>query len=366
MGEDMEEKNGKLPKSFKIYLMIFLVIAVIFINSSSREEILSTLNLFSKPGKQLELVNEFTIDKQVEKVDIFNDKIIEWKNKNLSILDLNGFEVLKKDFKFEDPDIVFGKDTLYVMDKSSGDLYLLDKNGKTIERMDLKVPFYKLREEGDKVYIYRKEGDKENVDIMDKKGNILETHEERIPILNITMGNKDTEYSISTLEMGKDLKSIVSIYSIDGEDIGSIELKDEIVVYNEFIGNKAIIATEETIYLIEDGKIKWNKKIDNIKDVKLINQSIYVLYNNKFEILNLKGKTKEEIVLTSDLENIRFMEDNIVLFGKRNIIIPEKKKNILNFKTKEDILDLKYDNGKLLIHKMNKVEIYNIKEKGDK
>lgn len=137
-------------------------------------------------------------------------------------------------------------------------------------------------------------------------------------------------------------------------------------MYNEFIGNKAIIATEETIYLIEDGKIKWNKKIDNIKDVKLINQSIYVLYNNKFEILNLKGKTKEEIVLTSDLENIRFMEDNIVLFGKRNIIIPEKKKNILNFKTKEDILDLKYDNGKLLIHKMNKVEIYNIKEKGDK
>lgn len=144
----------------------------------------------------------------MEKVDIFNDKIIEWKNKNLSILDLNGFEVLKKDFKFEDPDIVFGKDTLYVMDKSSGDLYLLDKNGKTIERMDLKVPFYKLREEGDKVYIYRKEGDKENVDIMDKKGNILETHEERIPILNITMGNKDTEYSISTLEMGKKILKV--------------------------------------------------------------------------------------------------------------------------------------------------------------
>ncbi|OLS03410.1 DUF5711 family protein [Tissierella creatinophila] len=362
----MEDKNIKLPKSFKIYLMILLVLAVIFINSVSRNQIFSTLNLFSKPQKELELVNGFAIDKEVEKIDIFNKKVIVWKDKNLSFLDFNGFETLKKNFEFKDADIILGKEILYVMDRSSGSLYLLDKTGKTIERLDLKTPFSKLKEKGENIYIYRKDGDKENVDIVDRKGNILKTHKEKIPILDITTGNKDRKYLVSTLDIDKNLKSIVSIYSIEGKNIGSIELKDELVVYNEFIGDKIIIATEKNIYLLEDEKIKWDKKIDNLKDIKVVNKDIYVLYNNKFETIDLKGNTKEEVVLTLDLENIRFIEDSILLFGKRNILMPQKKKDILSFKTKEDILDLKYDDGNLLIQKQGKVEIYNIREKGDK
>lgn len=109
MGDNLEEKNVKLPKSFKIYLMILLVLAVIFINPESREQIFSTLNLFSKPEKELKLVNEFTVDKQVEKLDLFNEKVIVWKEKNLSFLDFNGFETLKKNFEFKDPRYKFWK-----------------------------------------------------------------------------------------------------------------------------------------------------------------------------------------------------------------------------------------------------------------
>lgn len=252
------------------------------------------------------------------------------------------------------------------MDKSSGDLYLLNKNGETMDRIDLKTPFYKLKEEGEYLYIYRKDGDKESVDILDRKGNHLKTHEENIPILNVKIGNKEKEYLVSTLDIDKELKSIVSVYSIEGKEIESIELKDEIVAYSEFIKEKVIIATERTVYLLENGKIKWDKKIEGLKDVKVINKDIYLLYNNKFEIIDLKGKTKEEIVLTLDLENIRFVEDSVLLFGKKDILMPGKKKDILNFKSKEDILDLKYENGKLLIQKQGKVEIYNINEKGEK
>lgn len=362
----MEEKDIKLSKSFKIYLIILLVLAIIFINPVSREQIFNTLNLFSKPEKELKLVNEFNVDKQVEKVDIFSEKVIAWKDKKLSFLDFNGFETFKKDFEFKEPDITFGEEIIYVMDKSSGNIYLLDKNGETIERINLKTPFNELKEKGENMYIYRKDGDKESVDIVDRKGNILKTHEEKIPILNMTMRNTDMEYLVSTLDLDKDIKSIVSIYSIEDKEIGSIELKDELVAYNEFIRDKIIIATERNIYLLEDGKIKWDKKIDNLKDIKVINKDIYILYNNKFQIIDLKGKTKEEIVLTSDLEDIRFIEESILLFGKRNILIPQKNKDILNFKTKEDILDLKYHDGNLLIQKQGKVEIYNIKKKGDK
>ena len=360
----MEDENLKIPKSFKIYLIILLVAGIVFINPSSREKIFDTLNLFSASEKELQLVNEFNIDKGFEKIDISKDKVIKWNDNKLSFLDFNGFEVLKKDFKFEDPDVYFGESTIYVMDKASGNLYLLNKAGETIKRLELKSPFLKLKEDGDKLYIYKKDGDKESVDIINKDGELLKTHEEKIPLLAVAMGNKDKEYLISTLDIHKDLKTMVNIYSIDGADIGSIEIKDELVIYSEFIRDRVVIATEKKVYLLEDGKIKWDKEIEGLKDIKLVNKDIYLLYKNKFEILNLKGRAKEEIVLKEDLEDIRFIEDSIVLFGKKNIVIPGKKKNILNFKTKEDILDLKYDENNLLIQKEGKVEIYNIIEKG--
>ena len=107
------------------------------------------------------------------------------------------------------------------------------------------------------------------------------------------------------------------------------------------------------------------KKDNNLKDIEARDRKIYLLYDDKFEILNLKGKIKEEFSLSSDLEKIKFIGKDPLLFGKRNIVMPQKKNHILNFETDEDIVDLKYSEGSLLIQKKAKVEIYKIKEKGD-
>lgn len=366
MGEIMEEEKLKMPKLFKIYIIILLILVVVLVIPSSREKILGSLNLFNTSEKQLELVSEFNIDKGLEKIDILGENVIKAYENKVSFLDFNGFEVLKKQFDYQEPDVYFGDETIYMMDKATGKLRLIDKAGEDIREMDLKLPFLKLKEDGDKIYVYRKSGDKESVDIINKEGELIKTHEENIPLLSVSIGNKDKEYLVSVLDVNQDLKSVINIYSIDGDDVGKLEIKDELVLYSEFIRDKVLIATEKKIYLLEGAEVKWEKSIKDLKDIKAVDKDIYLLHDDKFEILSLKGSTKEEIILKENLENIRFIDGGILLFGKRDIVVPQKKNNILEFKSQEDIKDVKYDEGKLLIQKEGKVEIYNIVEKGDK
>nr|WP_300003919.1 DUF5711 family protein [Tissierella sp.] len=364
MGEIMEEEQLKMPKGYKIYLIVLLIAVIALIIPASREKIFSSLNLFNQSQKQLELVNEFDIDKGLEEIDISKDKIIKWNKNELSFLDFNGFEVLKKESDFKDPIVYFGEELIYLMDKSTGKAQLMDKEGTNTRELDLKFPFSKFKEDGDKLYVYRKDGDTETVDIINKEGELLKTHQENIPILSVIMGNKDQEYLAAVLDVDKDLKSMVGIYSIDGNDIGNLEFKDELVIYSEFLRDKVLIATDKKVYLLKDSVLEWDKEIKDIKDIKVVDKEIYLLYNDKFEILNSKGDVKEEFVLETDLENIRLIEEGILLFGKRDILLPQKKHNILEFKSEEDIIDVKYDEGKLLIQKEGKVAIYNIIEKG--
>lgn len=361
----MSKRNKKRRKVLRIFSIIILIVLMIFIIPASREKIFSGFNLFSKPEKELLLIKDLNIGSGINDIDISYDTIIASKYKSLNFYDFNGNEILRKDFKFEKLDVVFGKDIIYAMDKSSGKLHLLNKEGKTVEKLDLKTPFDRLKEEGEKIYIYRKDGDAEYIDIIDRKGSILKAHEERLPILTLAMRDNDQEYAISTLHTDGKTSSMLDVYSIEGENIENIKFKDEILVYSEYIGKKILAAGGENIYLLKNGKIQWEKKIKNLKDIKVRNNKIYILYDNKFEMLNINGKIKEEVDLNSDLEKIMFMRNNVLLFGKRNILMPQKGKNILDFKTDKDILDLKYDEENLLMLKEGKLEIYKIKRKGD-
>ena len=361
----MGEEKLKMPKGYKIYLMVLLILVVALVIPASREKIFTTLNLFNTSEKELQLASEFNVDKGPADIDIYKENVIKLNDSKLSFLDFNGFEVSSKDIKFKNPEIYFGEETIYVIDKFAGKVQLLDKEGEKIKDLDLKLPFIKLKEDGNKIYIYRKDEDLETVDIINKEGELLKTHEEKAPILSVSMGNKDKEYLVSVLDMDEELKSVVDVYSIDGNDIGNIEFNDEVVIYSEFIVDNVLIATDKKIYILEGKEIKWEKAIKDIKDIKVVGKEIYLLYADKFEILNSKGRVKEDIVLEKDLDNIRFIENGILLFGKRDIVIPDKKDNILEYNSKEDIVDVKYYESNLLVQKDGKVEIYNIVEKGD-
>lgn len=361
----MSKRNKKQRKILRISSIIVLIIAIILIIPASRERLFRGSKLFSRSEKELLLIKDLNVGSGIEEIDISYDTIIASKYKSLNFYDFNGAEILKKDFKWKELDIVFGKELIYAMDKSSGKLEILNKEGKRLEKIDLKMPFDRLKEEGENIHIYRKDGDAEYIDTIDRKGSSVNTHEERIPILTLSMRDNGQEYMVSSLEQDERLNSMLDIYSIEGEHLENISLKDRVVVYSQYIGKEILVASGKNIYLLKDGKIKWEKKINNLKDIEARDRKIYLLYDDKFEILNLKGKIKEEFTLSSDLEKIKFIGKDPLLFGKRNIVMPQKKNHILNFETDEDIVDLKYSEGSLLIQKKAKLEIYKIKEKGD-
>lgn len=365
MGEKMDEENLKLPKGYKTYLIVLAIVALALIIPASREKIFSTFNLFGGGDKELKLVSEFNIDGTIVKADISGDRVIGSQERELSFLDYNGFEELKKTFDFKSLDVQFA-DEIYAWDKTSGQVEILDKSGKLIKELDLKSPFETLKEVNDKIYVYRKEDEKQTVNIIDKEGNLLKTHEEYMPILSAAMTDANDKYCISALNMEDGLKSLVSLYSLDDEELGYFELKDEIVAYTSFIKDKAVVATESKVYLLDDKDIKWEKKINSLRDIRVINKDIYLLYGDKFQVINQRGRVKKDIKLEGSFEKIRFTDEGVVLFGKRDLIIPNRKENTLDFTSKEDIIDVKYDDENLLLHKDGKIEIYNIKDKGDK
>lgn len=355
-------RKSKKPRKIKIYIIVILVLSIVFIYPKTRHDI---FNIFTSSEKELKLTSEFARDKEMGSMDIYDERIIEWKDNSLLFLDFNGFEVFKEEFTFKNPEIYWGKDNLYIMDKSLGEIKIFNKIGEEVKKIDSETAFSKIQDKEDNVLIFKKDGDDEIVDIIDEDGEILQSHLEKIPILTVDVNDRD-EYLISTLDIDKELNSIASIYSKTGEELFTLDLKNEIIIYSKFIKDDLLIATDRSLYFIKNGEVKWEKEYENIKDLEVVDNDILIVYDNKFEILNLKGKIKKEIVLNQSLENILMTEDEIFIWGKNSIIIPKRKKNKLDFKSDEEILDIKYDSKNLLIQKQGKVEIYELIEKGDK
>ena len=363
----MEEKN-KISKSTKLYLVvafIVLISIIIYLNPNIKESFLDIGNSLNKVEKELELVSEFNIDKSLENIDIYDKKIIKWNEDTLSFLDFNGFEVNKEQVNFENPDIYISEENIYLIDKATGKISILNKKGEKTASLDLKSKVYNIKEKNARIYIHKKNGDEEIVEVVDKKGTVALSHTENIPILTLDLKEDGKEYAISTLEIDKNLSSNLTVYNISGEKLFSKVIKDEVVIFSKFIKDDILLATEKSLYLIDKDGTKWEKKYSSLKDIKFKDDEIILLYEDKFEVVNLKGSSKVEIDLNNPLEKILAIDDELLLFGKRDIILPGKKKNLLNFSTDEDILDVKYDKDKLLILKEGKIEIYKIKEKGD-
>ena len=361
----MDEEKLKLPKFYRIYLMLLVVLVVALIVPTSREKIFDALNIFRNTQMELEAVSEFPVEEGVSDIGIYGENIIIWEDNQLLITDINGNQSKRKNYDFEDGGIFFGDELFYVMGKSKGEIQLVNKEGEIQEKIQCSPPFEKIDEEDGKVYIYKKDGDIETVDIVSKEGELLKTHEERIPILLFAMGNKDEEYMVSTLDIVDDLNSLVNIYSLDEEELESYKIEDELAVYGKFIKKELVLVTDKGVYLYKNGDEKWSKDIKNLKDVKVVGKEIHILYDSKFQTINRRGKVKEEVELELPLEGIRIADKGIILFGEKDIVIPGRDENLLEFKSKEGIMDLKYNNGKLLLQMEDKIETYNIIEKGE-
>src|SRR5690606_32293768 len=161
-------------------------------------------------------------------------------------LNLDGSIILEKDLNFENPHVVFGVKTIYLMDKNTGDLYLLNREGETIKRIELDEKIIKLEESLDGVIINTKSEDMESIQILNFNGEPIRKHNiDDKNILNYAVSENNQNYLISYLNLGEgSLKSDVLIYSIEGIELAKLDISEEIVFLNEFIRDDIILLTD--------------------------------------------------------------------------------------------------------------------------
>lgn len=358
----MEEKKKVKSKGLKLALIVLIILGLFFLREDRLYNVMSKFKNLSVKEMSLEHVNRVNL-KGAGKIDLYNERILNWNEKSLSVLSLDGSPIIKKDFQFENPDIVFGKAKIYIMDKNLGNVYILNENGETEEKIQSKKGIFNLKEEGEKLIIHTKKGDGEAITFMDSKGEEIASTSKARDILTYSMDDKASKYLISNIDMLEGMESQVNIYNLDGNLENTLNFPGELVLYTEFIGKEQLVLTNLKLYLIGDGQIIFEKQYAFIKDIKIIDREIYILYDSNLEVLNFKGEVQDKYVFSKIYNKIFVHRGLGILYGDHNVLGVKKGKIVLDYEMEEEIKAI-YGNGNIMGIGLNdRIDLYYLKDK---
>ncbi len=362
----MEESKKKGNKKFKMFIIIFIIAILFFSKKENQEKLIEILNSIKINQKTLKLIESFPVEEDVKDLDLYDKNIMKWRDNKLSFLELDGTLSLEKEFNLEEPYIFFGEKYIYGIDKSSGDIYFLDKKGETINRIQLKTQIFNIKESHSNLILHIRNLNMESINILDKDGNLIGNNLVKDRNILTYSTNKDgSKYVLSLLNLKEGaIKSQIEIFDINGEKLASIDLEKEIVVNLEFTDNEeVIILTDKGLYYIKDNKILWKKQFDLIKDIYLDKDKIYVLYSNYLESIYFDGRTKSKMSFSEEYKKILSLDKHIFLYGDKYIVGIQDEKEILKYESDEKILGLYGTKSNLMIWNPNKVNIFSITNK---
>lgn len=357
------EKNGDIKnKGLKLTVIVLIIMGLFFLREDSLSNIVSKFKFLSVREMSLEYINNVKTEED-EMTNLYNERILNWNGKSLSVLSLDGVPLISKDFQFENPDILFGKEEVYIMDRSLGNIYILNENGETKEKIQTEKGIFNLKEESDKLVIHTKFEDKEGIIFLDNKGKELAKNIELKNILTYSMDEKTSKYLISNISMEDGMETYVSIYNLEGSLEKAISFPGEIVLFTEFIANKQLVLTNLNLYVIDGGEIIFEKQYPFIKDIKIIGGEIYILYDSNLEILNFQGEVQEKFVFPKEYNDIFVYKDLGILYGSHDILGIKKGKTVLEYEMQEEVKDI-FGNGDLIgIRLIDTIDLYHLKNK---
>lgn len=361
-GNAMEEKTKKTNKRFKLFLIIFILLGFIFMKKENQQKFISFFDSVNSKGKKTIIFNNNFDCEDEEKILFFNNSIIKWKDNNISFLDLKGNNIWNKEFDFSQPDILVFEKYIYVVDKESGNIYVLDNKGNTVYRLELNTHIFNMSESEDNILVHIKTDDIEEIRILDKEGKELVKKEQEY-ILTYSIDNKKSKFILSSLNLEKGLKSYANVYSFTNDSLGSFKFDDEIILFTQFINNKILIATDKSLYLVENNDTIWSHEYPLIKDILINKEKIYLLYGDNLEIIDLNGETEKKITFGIEYKRIVQLQNYICLYGQKDILILNNGEEIINYMTDNDIVDIKGNNKLIAIHYLDGLEIYDIIDK---
>lgn len=313
--------------------------------------------------KSLEFNRKIELGESVESVNLYDNILIKWEPNSLTCLNSEGIPIWEKDYSFVEPYIYYGKNLFYLIDKSNGHIYSMDKNGDTVYKVQLNERIFGVRESNDSLIVHIKTPEGENIKILNAAGDIIKTHEEiNDNIVYYDLNKDNIIYSVSTLKTsGGKLISELGIYNFNGEKLSFINFENDIILRTEFIGEELLVLTDTSVNFIKEGSVKWKRHFPNIKDIFLEGKKIFILYDKNFESIGYDGKTIDKFIFGVDYNKIKPIEKNILLYGKNNLMLINRDREILDDKIDKDILDLYYYQSSIYIRNSEDVEIFKIK-----
>lgn len=353
--EDLNKDN----KGFKIFIVIFALVVLIFLQEGNQEKFIDFVDkLF---GKNMELV----LDGEYSGNNLmyFRGHVINWEHNTLKFLNSDGSHEWVKDFTFAEPDILLADNYIYAMDKSTGDIYKINGQGDTILRIQLNTPLFNIKEV-DNHLIAHIRGESERLIIIDEEGEIILDQVIEANILTYSLNEDASIYSYSTIMMdGRKISSQVFVNNINGEDKYKMSFDNEIILYTGFIKNKLALLTDVGLKLIDNGQVKWNKEYPLIIDIHMGDNRIYLLYGDNIEIMDFAGNVKYKVVLGVNYEKIVPLDKSIALYGNKNLSILQNGKEIIKYTGEKEIIDLWAYNDSIALHYEDRIEILKIQNK---
>lgn len=352
------EETKKIHKGFKKFVLIFAVFALILINPQVREKLLELLNSFK--GNDLELTLD--IQYQGENLNYFQDTLIRWQNNTITYFNNDGSDKWVKKYDFNDPEIIFGHKVIYIIDKSTGDIYLMDDKGDTISRIQINKPIFNIKEFSDNIMVHVKEQDKlEYLYILDKLGNPITDLETSDNILTYALNNENTKFVYSTIIANEtELKSTLFLNGVTGDEEYSLELPNEIILFSDFINTDLIVLTNNRLLLVKNGEVNWSREHQGFNDIIIKGNEINLLYDNSLEIFDLNGEVKSKINLSIECNRIIDLGKYIGVHGNKDMVILQNHKEILKYIGEEDILKVLGNNNYIALHYLDKVDVFEI------
>lgn len=358
MGKDKDVKN----KGLKLTIIVLIIMGLFFLREDSLSILISKFKSFSVKDMSLEYINKIELE-EGGPVNIYGERILHWNGKSLSVLSLDGSPIIKKDFQFDNPDILFGRQKAYVIDRDLGDIYVLNENGETIEKIQTHKGIFNLKEELDKLIVHSKWDDTEAIVFMDSNGEELWTNSELNDILTYSINEKASKYLVSNINLDEGMESRVNVYESGGVIESSINFPGEIVVFTQFIGSEQLVLTNLNLYLIDQGETTWEKQYPFIKGIEIVNKEIYILYDSNLEILNFQGEVQKKLVFPKEYNRILVHNDLGILYGPHDILGVKNGETVLEYEIKEEIKTL-YGSGDLLGIRLNDtIDLYHLKNK---
>lgn len=305
----MEEKD-RIHKGFKIFIIVFTIFSLLFIN---RERI---IGIFER--KDLDLILNYTIEDDFD-YRIFNGEIIRYNDNSIGHLDDFNTVRIQKDFNFTDPIIKFGSEYIYYASGDRGDVYVLNSKLETISQFNLNMNIFNIEETKKYLMVHSKGQELETLLSIDIEGNTIYKNSPVENILNYDMGANT--YAFSTILIGDDILSSLYLYDFQGHEVNRMVFENEVIFKVYYSNENIILLTDKGAYVLSDSEILWNKEYPSIKNILVDKDNIHVLYSNYLETLDLFGETLETLEFEEDYDMILSMEDGLILHGENDLLL---------------------------------------------